>query len=317
MQQKRFRLSGTYLALIISIIVFSVLGPGFFSIDNAMSVVRQGAVLTLVSFGMTLAILMGSTDLSLGAVVGFAGIIAGKAMQLGLPLSLQILAALLAGTLSGLCNGLLISYVKLPPFVASFGMMGAAHGLALVLSDGRAIWGFPQGIRYLSNGVLLGLPFPLWMVGIACLILHLVLKRTSFGISIYAIGGNEHAASLSGINVPRNKTIAYTIGGLMAGLGGILMVSRMNSAQAIAGTGYEFDAIAATVVGGTSLKGGRGGAASTLIGALLISVLRNGLNMMGISVYIQIVFIGALIVLAFIVDSLREKMGYARSGVMT
>ncbi len=298
--------SGVVVALVVAVIAFSILSDRFLTASNLYSVVRQGACLALASYGMTLAILSAGIDLSVGSVIGLSTVAVGLLMQRGFSIPMMVLGGLLVGGACGLVNGLLISYLRLPPFVATFGMMGMAQGCALVLTDGGVIWGFSQAFGTLANGSLGSVPMPLVVVALVGIALHVMLKYTPFGTSIYAIGGHEEAASLSGIRVARNKALAYGISGFLAGASGVMMASRMNSAMAIYGAGYEFDAIAATVVGGTSLSGGRGSIAGTLVGTAFVSILRNGLNLAGVGTYWQVVAIGAIIVIAFVIDRIRR-----------
>ena len=221
------------------------------------------------------------------------------------------LIGIATAALCGLLNGMVHSFLGLNPFVPTFGMWGMALGAALIITEERVITGFPGSLRFLHDGELLGLPAPLLLVAAVFLLLHLFLRATPAGIATYAIGGNEGAARLSGIRVRLHKTAIYTFSGLMAGIAGILFLARSNAAQAIDTIGYEFDSIAAVVVGGTSLMGGKGGVAQTLVGVALIATLRNGLNMVGVNLYLQLVFIGLGLILAYVSEN-RSLLPFLR-----
>ena len=212
------------------------------------------------------------------------------------------------GMMCGAANGLLITIGRLPPFIATLGMMSMARGAALMLSDGRPVSGYPEGFRLLATGDVIGIPVPVLVMLAIYGAAHFTLRRTTFGRYTYAIGGNEEAATLSGINVRRNKTLVYSLSGFLSALTALLLVARLNSAQPIAGIMYELDAIAAVVIGGASLMGGAGSVVGTLIGSLIMAVLRNGLNLLGVPSYVQQVAIGAVIVIAVLVDmALRRR----------
>jgi ribose transport system permease protein len=286
------------------VVVFSMLSENFFSLSNAVNVVRQASVLALVAFGQTFVILLAGIDLSVGAVMGLTACVTAHLM-LKAHLVPVLAAAIGLGVASvcGLCNGLVHSYLGLNPFVPTFGMWGMALGAALIITEERVLTGFPGTLRVLHDGELLGLPAPLFLVATVFLALHAFLRWTPHGIATYAIGGNEGAAHLSGVRVRLHKTLTYAFSGFMAGVAGILFLARSNAAQAIDTIGYEFDSIAAVVVGGTSLMGGKGGVAQTLTGVLLIATLRNGLNMVGVNLYLQLVFIGLVLILAYVTEN--------------
>jgi ribose/xylose/arabinose/galactoside ABC-type transport system permease subunit len=225
------------------------------------------------------------------------------ALQGGAPLPLALLAGLATGSAAGLANGLLITRGKLPPFIATLGMMSVARGLTLFVTDGRPISGFEAGFRTLATGRVAGVPASVLLAAVLYFVAHLVLTRTRFGLYVYAIGGNEEATRLSGVGVLFHKTMVYVLAGLMSAVAAVILTARLNSAQPIAGMMYELDAIAATVIGGTSLLGGSGTIGGTLIGALIMGVLRNGLNLLGISSFLQQVVIGLVIIAAVLVDS--------------
>jgi ribose transport system permease protein len=297
-------LSGPVIIILGMLLLFSLLSEGFFSPSNAVNIVRQASVLALVAFGQTFVILLAGIDLSVGAVMGLASCVTAQLMLAGhVHPALAALIGIATASLCGLANGMVHSFLGLNPFVPTFGMWGMALGAALIITEERVITGFPGTLRFLHDGELLGLPAPLLLVAVIFLLLHLVLRATPAGIATYAIGGNEGAAKLSGIRVRLHKTAIYTFSGFMAGVAGILFLARSNAAQAIDTIGYEFDSIAAVAVGGTSLMGGRGGVAQTLIGVTLIATLRNGLNMVGVNLYLQLVFIGLGLILAYVSEN--------------
>jgi ribose transport system permease protein len=309
-------LSGPVIIILGMVLLFSLLAEGFFSPSNAVNIIRQASVLALVAFGQTFVILLAGIDLSVGAVMGLTSCVAAQLMLAGhVHPALAALAGIAIAAGCGLANGLVHSFLGLNPFVPTFGMWGMALGAALIITEERVITGFPGGLRLLHDGELLGLPAPLLLVAATFLLLHLVLRATPAGIATYAIGGNEGAARLSGIRVRLHKTLVYTFCGFMAGVAGILFLARSNAAQAIDTIGYEFDSIAAVAVGGTSLMGGRGGVAQTLVGVALIATLRNGLNMVGVNLYLQLVFIGLGLILAYVSEnqSLRELLHLRRA----
>lgn len=321
----RSLVSGPIVICLGMIAVFSLLSENFFSLSNAVNIIRQGSVLALVAFGQTFVILLAGIDLSVGAVMGLASCVAATLMlKLHVAPVLAAAMGIGAATLCGLANGLVHSYLGLNPFVPTFGMWGMALGAALIITEERVITGFPGTLRVLHDGEFLGLPAPLLVVAAVLLILHTFLRATPHGIATYAIGGHEGAAHLSGIRVRLHKTLVYGFSGFMAGVAGILFLARSNAAQAIDTIGYEFDSIAAVVVGGTSLMGGRGGVSQTLVGVALIAILRNGLNMAGVNLYLQLVFIGVVLIMAYVTENqslvqflrgLKQRLGRSPASV--
>jgi ribose transport system permease protein len=303
-------MTGPMIVCLGTIIFFSIFVKYFFTISNAANVIRQASILAIVAFGQTFVILIEGFDISVGAVMGLTACIAAILMIKGaLPIAVIIILALMVATFCGLINGILANYVGVNPFVATFGMWGMALGVALVISKEQVIFGIPNTLRFLHDGELSGIPIPLIIVMTIWGILQFFLKLTPYGAATYAIGGNPTAAELSGIPVRFQKTLIYTFCGLMAGIGGILFLSRANAAQAIDTIGYEFDSIVATVAGGTSLMGGKGGVAQTLVGVLLLASVRNGLNMMGASIYLQLCFLGIILILAYVAENQASSVG--------
>ena len=300
---------GTLSGLLALVVALWILTPHFLTISNLLNVAEQATIIAIIAVGMTFVIITGGIDLAVGSVLAFSGVVMASSLQSGVPLPLALLIGLGVGLLCGVVNGLLITIGRLPPFIATLGMMSVVRGAALMFTEGRPISGFSEGFRSIATGEILRIPAPVVIMIVVYVIAHFVLKRTKLGRYTYAIGGNEEAALLSGINVRLNKTLVYGIAGLLSGLAAILLTARLNSAQPIAGMSYELDAIAATVIGGTSLLGGEGTVSGTLIGALIMAVLRNGLNLLSVSSFFQQVVIGSVIILAVLIDMALKRRG--------
>ena len=283
------------------------LTPHFLTVSNLLNVAQQTSINAIVAVGMTYVIISGGIDLSVGSIVALSGVVLGALLQGGQPLAVALAAALAVGLACGLLNGALVSVGGLPPFIATLGMMSVARGAALVFTEGRPVSGFDEGFRSLATGSLGFVPAPVVVMIVVYVAAHIVLTRTTFGRYVYAIGGNEEATRLSGVAVRFHKTAIYGVSGVMSAIAAIVLTARLNSAQPIAGTMYELDAIAATVIGGTSLMGGEGTLAGTLVGALIMGVLRNGLNLLGVSSFLQQIVIGGVIVGAVLVDTMLKR----------
>ena len=283
------------------------LSPHFLTVSNLLNVLEQTSINAMVAVGMTFVIVSGGIDLSVGSVLAMAGVVLASALAAGAPVPVAILLALVVGTACGIVNGLLVAYGKLPPFIVTLGMMSVARGGALMWAEGRPISGFTESFRAIATDRVLMIPLPVLITAAVYLAAHFVLSRTVFGRAAYAIGGNVEAARLSGVAVGFHKTLIYGVSGLMSGGAAVLLTARLNSAQPTAGTMYELDAIAATVIGGTSLLGGEGTLAGALIGALIMGVLRNGLNLLNVSSFFQQVVIGLVIIGAVLVDTMLKR----------
>jgi ribose transport system permease protein len=301
-----FQKLGSFIGLLVIIVILAIMSSDFLTLNNILNVLRQVSINALIAFGMTFVILTGGIDLSVGAILALSGALTAGFMTEGMGSLPAILIGLLAGAIMGMANGLIISKGKVAPFIATLATMTIFRGLTLVYTAGSPITDFDSNMfTMLGAGYFFNIPVPvIWMVGCFA-ILYFVLKKTTFGRRVYAIGGNEEAAILSGIKVDRVKVYIYTLSGFLAALAGIILTSRLNSAQANAGMGYELDAIAAVVLGGTSLSGGRGWIFGTLIGAMIIGVLNNGLNLLEVSSFYQQVVKGSVILLAVLLD--RKK----------
>ncbi|HYQ85933.1 MAG TPA: ribose ABC transporter permease [Bacteroidota bacterium] len=304
---------GIGIALLIEILIFSQLSPYFLTADNILNVSLQTSIIAIIAVGMTFVILTAGIDLSVGALVAFSGVIATSVLKYPLPPALAIGAALvtglMVGALSGLVAGMFITKFRITPFIVTLALMTILRGAAYMYTDGRPIWGLPEEFSILGSRRVLDVPVPSIIMIAVYLLAYLVLHQTRFGRHVYAVGGKPEAARLSGINTNRVILSVYVICGFLAALSGILLASRMNSGQPNAGLMYELDVIAAVVVGGTSLFGGRGSIIGTFIGAMLIGVLRNGLNLMNVGSYVQMVVLGVVILLAVLFDQLRKRIG--------
>lgn len=301
--------NGALTALIVLVVAMSALSGDFLTTDNLLNVGVQAAVTAILAFGVTFVIVSAGIDLSVGSVAALsATVLAWSATQHGVPVVLAVLLAIATGIAAGLVNGFLIAYGKLPPFIATLAMLSVARGLSLVISQGSPI-ALPDSVSHLGDTLGGWLPVPALVMIVMGLIAAFVLGRTYIGRSMYAIGGNEEAARLSGLRVSKQKLAIYALSGVFAAAAGIVLASRLSSAQPQAADGYELDAIAAVVIGGASLAGGTGKASGTLIGALILAVLRNGLNLLSVSAFWQQVVIGVVIALAVLLDTVRRKAG--------
>ncbi|NLJ95438.1 MAG: ABC transporter permease [Clostridiaceae bacterium] len=298
------------IVLIALIILLGLLEPAFATVNNAINILQQVTVVAILALGVNIVIFTGGIDISVGAVVALSGIVLGKiVVDAGLPMFVGIVLSLLVALFCGVFNGVMISKFKLQPMIATLAMQSMARGLALTIAGGKTISGYPESFLYLGQGNVFGTKIPVQIVLMIALfiIFHFIMRYRKFGRYIYAIGGNEEASRLSGINVDRYKILAYSISGLMAGVTSLVLVAKLNSAQPVAGLEYEMDAIASCVIGGSSLLGGQGSVWGTFIGAIIIVIIRNGLNLMGISSNLQKFVIGLVILLAVLADSFRNR----------
>jgi ribose transport system permease protein len=299
--------NGALIALILLVIVMSALSRDFLTTNNILNIGVQAAVTAILAFGVTFVIVSAGIDLSVGSVAALsATVLAWNATSVGAPVWIAVILGLATGLACGLVNGALVSFGKLPPFIATVAMLSVARGLSLVISRGSPI-AFPDSASHLGDTLGGWLPVPVLGMITTGLITAIVLGRTYIGRAMYAIGGNEEAARLSGLRVSRQKVVIYALSGIFAAVAGIVLASRLTSAQPQAALGYELDAIAAVVIGGASLAGGKGKASGTLIGALILAVLRNGLNLLSVSAFWQQVIIGVVIALAVLLDTWRRK----------
>lgn len=302
-----FQKFGIVFALLVMCAFLSITSPYFLTLSNMANILLQSSINAILALGVTFVIITGGIDLSLGSVLALSGVVMGVAIQNDITIFFAIILGLLVGALCGFVNGLFITRLNLPPFIATLGMMSIARGLALVITKGYPISGLPEAIRFIGSGKMYGISMPVVVVIMLFFVSHVVLTKTKLGRYTYAIGGNEEATKLSGVNVKKYKTILYTITGIFSGIAGIVLAARVNSALAIAGMGYELDAIAAAVIGGVSQSGGEGTVAGTILGAIVMGVLRNGLNLLDVSTYWQQVVIGLVLVIAVSFDQLKRR----------
>jgi ribose transport system permease protein len=297
-----------YAGLIALSVALFLLTERFLTAENLSDVARRVCIINIIAVGMTFVILTGGIDLSVGSIVAVAGVAGTWGLTLGLPVPAGIALGIAVGALCGLANGLLVAWMRLPPFIATLGTMGALRGLALYVTDGRTITeGVPRELGRLADGRFLGVPFPVWILVPLAILAHLVLVRTRFGRYCYAQGGNPQAAFLAGIPTRLVVASVYVISGACAGLAGMIDSARILSGNPSGGQEYELRVIAAVVIGGASLTGGRGTIAGATIGALLMAVLENGCNLLGISPFIQRIVIGFLIIAVVAIDMLRRE----------
>ena len=303
---------GIVLALVALAAFFAWRSPVFLTGSNLLQVLLQASVNTIVALGMTFVIITAGIDLSVGSTAAFAGMVAATTMKTGLPLAgiaapwqAAVLVGILVGVLVGLTNGLLITSLRITPFIVTLGTLSVIRGLTLIYSEGRPVFGFPEGFNSLA-GTIGPVPAPAVIAAVLAAVSALVLRFTRLGEYTYAIGGNEEAARLSGVPVNRYKVAIYILCGAFAATAGIVLTARLRVAEPNAATGYELDAIAATVMGGTSLFGGEGTVIGTVIGALIIATLRNGLNLLNVQAYYQQLAIGLVIILAVALDRFRQ-----------
>ncbi len=289
-------------------VILGLLSPYFFTRDNIMEITLQTAVIAIIAAGETFIIISAGIDLSVGAVFAASAVVGGLVLEATGSLPLALLSTVAFGSLLGLTNGFLITKLWVPPFIATLGMMGVARGLALILSDGIPIYGLPPVYKFIGQGRLFDIiPFPTVIMIVVFVLGYIIANYTRFGRFIYAIGSNEEAARLSGIKVTRTLIGVYVIGGLLAGLASTIESGRLGIIQPAGGNGYELLAIGAVVIGGTSLFGGEGSIIATLIGAIIMTTLRNGLNILGVNSFWQYVVNGTVIIAAIAIDQYRRR----------
>ncbi|NMD69314.1 ribose ABC transporter permease [Bacillus sp. DNRA2] len=299
----------TLIGFFVLCIFFSLFTEEFFTGTNISNIIRQVSINGILAVGMTFVILTGGIDLSVGSVLALTGtIMAGLMINVGLPPILAVLIGILLGALLGYINGIFVSYARIPAIIVTLAMMEAARGVALLYTGGYPLSGLPSSFAFIGRGYLFEvIPMPAVIMILVFIVAYIILNHLPFGRHIYAIGGNEEAVRLSGVKVKRIKTLVYLISGITASISGLIMTARLSSGQPMAGEGYELDAIAAVVLGGTSIAGGRGHIFGTLLGALLMGVLSNGLNLMGVSPHVQRVLKGVIIVGAIYYSSRSQK----------
>lgn len=302
----KFRLSlrdaGTFLGLILIVVVFATLSPVFLTTPNLINILQQSSINAAIALGMTLVIISGGIDLSVGPTAALSAVISASLMVAGVPVPLAIMAALGVGMLCGLFNGVLVAYAGLQPFIVTLGGLSLYRALALIYTGGNPIFGIPTEFRALTNGTLLGVPNPVVAVGIIALILWVVLNKTPLGEYILAVGGNEEAARIAGVPVAKTKVVTFVISGTLAAIASLILVGRLGAAEPTIGNLWELDAIAAAAIGGASLMGGKGSIVGTIIGAIILGALRNGLTLMNVQAFYQLLATGIIIIVAMLID---------------
>ena len=295
--------------LVVVSIVMVFASSSFLSAGNITNIIRQVSINALIAVGMTFVILTGGIDLSVGAVMALASTVAAGLMASGLNGVAALLICLVVGVAFGVANGVFVAFACMPPIIVTLATMGIARGLGLIYTGGYPISGLPAWVNWFGEGRVVGLQAPILIMLAVYICGWIVLERTAFGRYVYAIGGNEVATRLSGVRVARSKLLVYAISGLAASIAALVLTGRLMSGQPNAGQGFELDAIAAVVLGGTSIAGGRGSLIGTLLGALLLGVLNNGLNMVGVNPYVQTVVKGVIILIAIFIGRERRRTG--------
>lgn len=298
---------GILMVLILLIVLMSIFAPNFNRVDNLLNIARSISVNAILAAGLTFVILTGGIDLSVGSIVAVSGVVAVIAAIAGVPAPVAVVIGMAVGGACGLVNGVLTAYLALAPFIVTLGTMTFLRGLAYTITNGQPIVSSDLNFKDLGNGYLLGIPVPVIAMVAVFLVAWFVLERTRYGRHVYAVGGNAQAARLAGVQVNRIILSVYVVAGICAGLAGVIFAARVISAQPTAGTGYELDAIAAVVLGGTSLVGGRGRIVGTLIGAVILGVLTTGLILLNVQFFTQLLIKGVVIILAVAIDSLKQR----------
>ncbi len=292
---------GLAMSLVILCLAMMLLSDRFLTVPNITNVLRQSTINGIISVGMTLVIFTRGIDLSVGSIVGLSAVVTADVLQAGWPVPLAVLFGLALGGVLGLISGWLVTQLRVPPFIATLGVMTFGRGLALTYTQGKPITDLPDGFRFLGNGYLGPVPMPIVIAVIVFSVGYVALTRMKYGEYIYAIGNNETAARLCGIPVKKYIAATYAITGALSALAGHILIARLDSAQPVAGAGFEFDSIAAVVVGGTSFEGGEGSLLGTLLGVLIIAVINNGLNLLNVPSFYQGVVKGTVIALALLI----------------
>lgn len=295
-----------FLILVVMCAIMAIVSPAFIKISNILSTARSFSAIAVAGIGVSMIIITGGIDLSIGSAYGLAGVISAMLVVSGMPLIPGILGGMLLGSVVGVLNGLMVVYLKLPPFIATMGTMQIARGVCYIITQGYPVNNLPAEYTVLGQGYLLGIPVPIWVMVFVAILFAIFLNMTTTGRRIFALGGNEEATRISGINTKRLKVLVYTLGAALAGLAGIITASKLGVGQPTAGIGFEMDAIAAVVIGGASLSGGEGTVTGTIIGAAIIGVLRNALVLLAVDSYWQTLIIGCVIILAVTIDQLRK-----------
>lgn len=296
------------IALVLLVVVFYLMEPRFLSQRNIFNIILQVSILAPIAIGQTLVILTGGIDISVGSILAFSSAVGAGLLLGGTNILLCCLVAILIGAGLGLVNGAVISYLSVPPIIATLGMMSIARGLQLTYTLGATLYSFPSAFRYLGTALWFGIPAPIYFVVVIFALFFLIMKYSVLGRSIYAVGGNPQAARISGISIEKVTLWVYSLAGVLTAVAGLLQLMRLDAAETSAGQGIEMEAIACVVIGGTSLAGGRGSVLKTALGTLVYGVILNGLNIIGVNPFVQKVVIGSLIIGAVAIDCVVRKM---------
>ncbi|MBU5484054.1 ABC transporter permease [Clostridium sp. MSJ-11] len=302
-----FKEYGVIIGFIVLCIAISIITPTFLTQKNILNLLRQSSIIGIISAGMTFVIISGNFDISVGAVAAFSGAISMKLLSMGYSITISIIASLLVGGVIGLINGFFVAKINIPSLIATMGMVTIVRGLILLFTGGYPISQDIPEFSKIGNGYFLRIPIPVIIFFIIVAIAHVVLTKTRFGRYVYSVGGNSEASRLNGINVDYYKIQVFIINGVLAALAGIVLAARLGTATPVAGEGYDMDAIASVVIGGTSVAGGEGSVLKTVIGVLLMSVINNSFNLLGVNIYFQYIFKGLIILSAVGFDAYSKK----------
>lgn len=305
--KSQFEKYAIFIAFLLLCVFLAVTCPGFLTLTNLMLVLNQASINGILAIGVTFVLITAGIDISIGSIVGLAGVVAALCVKAGIPVTLAFIAGILSGLLVGSVTGLLVTKGRLAPYIVTLGMMTIIRGVALLVSRGRPVSGLPEAFGYLGNGNVAGLPVPVIVFAVVAVISYIVLMHLRVGRYTFAVGGNSNAALASGISPNKIKMFVHLVSGACAGLAGVILASRIITGQPNSGEGYELDAIAAAVVGGTSLAGGTGSIVGTVIGALIIGVIANGLDLLGVSSYWQKIVKGLIIIVAVLLDRNKKR----------
>jgi len=309
-----FRKIGILLVLLLLLVLFSLTSKAFFTMNNLLNVARQVSMLGIVSVGMTFVMLTGGIDLSVGSMLSIINVIGAFAMvKIGVPPAFAVAICLISSSLLGLINGIIVTDINIPPLIATLGTMTIIRGISYLITGGIPIWGFPESFTIIGQGYLWRIPIPVIIMVVIVGLGSFIMNSTFFGRFFYAIGGNEEAARLSGINVKRYKHLVYVLSGLATGIAGVILLSRINSGQPIAGSGFELDVVTAVVLGGVSISGGEGKLSGAITGVLIMGVLSNGLIIMNVGEYYQLVIKGFVLLCAVALDRMQRVGKKARA----
>ena len=301
--------AGTMIGLIIIIAIFGLLVPDFLSQRNLVNILQQSSINACIALGMTLVIISGGIDLSVGPTAAIAAVVTATLLVAGVPIPLALLAAIGIGMLCGLMNGVLVAYIGLQPFIVTLGTLSTYRAIALIYTGGNPVFGLPPQFRSLFNGSLAGIPNSVIMVGIVAVLAWILLKKTPLGEYLLAVGGNEEAAFVAGVPIAITKISAYVISGALAALASMILIGRLGAAEPILGNLWELDAIAAAAIGGASLMGGKGSVVGTILGAVILGSMRNGLTLMNVQAFYQLLATGLIILVAMMIDRLTRGRG--------